>query len=71
MLVKVSDLTVLRIVTSIGGTEVFHFAIWSDNAGNVPPVRVPGLVFPDIEEEFEGDPLRQKDLIMPEPTQFV
>jgi hypothetical protein len=71
MAVKVTDLTVLRIVTSIGGTEVFHFAIWNDNAGNVPALRVPGLVFPDIEEEFEGDPLRQKDLIMPEPTQFI
>lgn len=71
MALKVTDLTVLRIVTSIGGTEVFHFAIWSDSAGNVVPVRVPGLVFPDIEEEFEGDPLRQKDLIMPEPCEFI
>ena len=71
MAVKVTDLTVLRIVTSIGGTEVFHFAIWNDGAGNVPPVRVPGLVFPDIAAKFEGDPLRQKSLIMPEPTQFI
>lgn len=68
---KVSDLTVLRIVTSIGGVEVYHFAIWSDGAGNVPAVRVPGLVFPDIEEAFEGDPLREKGLIMPEPCQFI
>jgi len=71
MALKVTDLTVLRIVTSIGGTEVFHFAIWSDSAGNVVPVHVPGLTFPDIEEAFEGDPLRQKDLIMPEPCQFI
>ncbi len=56
MSVKVSDLTVLRVVTGIGGAEVFHFAIWSDSAGNVPPVKVPGLSFPDIEEKFEGDP---------------
>lgn len=68
---KVSDLTVLRIVTSIGGVEVYHFAIWSDSAGNVPAVRVPGLVFPDIATVFEGDPLREKDLIMPEPCQFI
>jgi len=67
----VSDLTVLRIVTSIGGVEVYHFAIWSDSAGNVPPVRVPGLIFPDIEAKFEGDPLREKDLIMPEPCTFI
>ncbi len=71
MSVKVSDLTVLRIVTSIGGTEVFHFAIWNDGAGNIPAVRVPGLAFPDIEEAFDGDPLRQKSLIMPEPCAFI
>lgn len=68
---KVSDLTVLRIVTSIGGVEVYHFAIWSDGAGNVPAVKVPGLVFPDIATVFEGDPLREKDLIMPEPCEFI
>lgn len=68
---KVSDLTVLRIVASIGGTEVFHFAIWNDGAGDCPKVRVPGLFFPDIEEAFDGDPLRQKSLIMPEPCQFI
>ena len=68
---KVSDLTVLRIVTSIGGTEVYHFAIWSDGAGNVPAVKVPGLIFPDIEKKFDGDELRQKSLIMPEPCQFL
>jgi hypothetical protein len=68
---KVSDLTVLRIVTSIGGTEVYHFAIWSDGAGNVPAVKVPGLVFPDIGKKFDGDELRQKSLIMPEPCQFI
>ena len=71
MSVKVSDLAVLRIVTSIGGTEVFHFAIWNDSAGNVPAVRVPGLAFPDIGTVFEGDPLRQKSLIMPEPCAFI
>src|SRR5205823_2297778 len=71
MLSKVTDLTVLNIVTSIGGTEVFHFAIWNDGAGNVPAVSVPGLTFPDIEEAFDGDPLRQKSLIMPEPCKFI
>jgi len=71
MSVKVSDLTVLRIGTNIGGTEVFHFAIWNDGAGNVPSVRVRGLTFPDIATVFEGDPLREKDLIMPEPCEFI
>lgn len=68
---KASDLTVLRIITSIGGVEVFHFAIWEDGAGNVPEVHIPGLTFPDIEEEFEDDPLRAKALVMPEPCTFI
>ncbi len=68
---KVSDLTVLRIVASIGGVEVYHFAIWSDGAGNVPAVTVPGLVFPDIATEFQGRRRREKDLIMPEPCDFI
>lgn len=67
----VTDPTVLRIVASIGGTEVWHFAIWDDLAGNVPAVHVPGLTFPDIGTVFEGDELRQKDLIMPEPCEFI
>jgi hypothetical protein len=68
---KASALDMLTILPCIGGTEVFHFAIWHDNAGNVPAVSVPGVTFPDIEEEFEGDPARQKDLIMPEPCKFL
>ena len=50
---------------------MWHFAIWDDRAGNAPAVHVPGLTFPDIGTVFEGDELRQKDLIMPEPCQFI
>ena len=50
---------------------MYHFAIWSDGAGNVPAVHVPGLTFPDIATVFEGDELRQKSLIMPEPCEFI
>lgn len=71
MAMKVTDVTVLRIVTSIGGTEVYHFAIWMDGAGKVVPVTFRGLEFPDIGVVFEGDPLREKDLIMPEPCTFI
>jgi hypothetical protein len=60
----------LRILAAIGGTEVFHFAIWHDKAGNAPAVSVPGVTFPDM-ESFEGDSSRQKDLIMPEPCRFL
>jgi hypothetical protein len=67
---KVTDLTVLRILLGIGGSEVVHFAIWHDKAGNAPAVTVPGVSFPDM-NSFEGDPLRQKNLIMPEPCKFI
>lgn len=67
---KVSNVFVLKVVVGIGGTEVNHFAIWHDKAGNAPAVTVPGVSFPDI-ESFDGDPTRQKNLIMPEPCQFI
>lgn len=67
---KVTDLTVLKILLGIGGAEVNHFAIWHDKAGNAPEVSVPGVSFPDM-KSFEGDPLRQKNLIMPEPCKFI
>lgn len=65
-----TNLTVLRILLGIGGAEVNHFTIWHDKAGNAPEVSVPGVSFPDM-ESFDGDELRQKNLIMPEPCTFV
>lgn len=67
---KVTDLTVLKILLGIGGAEVVHFAIWHDKAGNAPEVSVAHVSFPDM-KKFEGDPLRQKNLIMPEPCKFI
>jgi len=67
---KVTDLTVLKILLGIGGSEVNHFAIWHDKAGNAPEVKVSGVSFPDM-KSFEGDELRQKNLIMPEPCKFI
>jgi hypothetical protein len=67
---KTTDLTVLKILLGIGGSEVNHFAIWHDKAGNAPEVSVPGVSFPDM-KSFEGDELRQKNLIMPEPCKFI
>ncbi len=60
----------VRILAGIGGVEVNHFAVWHDKAGNAPAVSVPGLVFPDL-DSFNGDELRQKDLIFPEPCKFI
>jgi hypothetical protein len=70
---KVTNLTVLRIVLSIGGSEVNHFAIWHDKAGNAPAVTIPGpggVEFPDM-EDFEGNERKQNNLIMPEPCAFI
>jgi hypothetical protein len=70
---KVTNLTVLRIVVSIGGAEVNHFAIWHDKAGNAPAVTIPGeggVAFPDL-EDFVGDQNKQNNLIMPEPCAFI
>jgi Ferritin-like domain len=70
---RVTNVTVLRIVVSIGGAEVNHFAIWHDKAGNAPEVTIPGpggVSFPDM-EDFEGNESRQNNLIMPEPCTFI
>ncbi len=66
----VTDRTVLKIMFGIGGSEVNHFAIWHDKAGNTPPVSVEGVTFPDM-ENFNGDELRQNNLVMPEPCDFI
>jgi hypothetical protein len=70
LLPQVTHPDVVRIVASIGGTEVNHFAVWHDKAGNAPAVTVGNLVFPDL-TKFNGDESRQTNLIMPEPTQFL
>jgi hypothetical protein len=67
---KVKNRTVLKILFGIGGAEVNHFAIWHDKAGNAPEVSVPGVTFPDM-ESFDGNPRKQKNLIMPEPCKFI
>ena len=67
---RVTHNEVLRILLSIGGTEIMHFQTWQDKAGNAPPLTDPtnGLVFPDLNADGE---LTQTNLIMPEPTPFL
>jgi hypothetical protein len=67
---RVTHPEVLRILLSIGGTEIMHFQTWHDKAGNAPPLTDPtnGLVFPDLNADGE---LTQTNLIMPEPTIFL
>jgi len=68
---KVSNLEVLRILLSIGPTETSHFQTWHDKAGNAPAVTDGTLVFPDLgSRPFTSEAL-QKNLIMPEPCQFI
>jgi len=65
---KCSSLLALRIVSSIGGTEVAHFEIWNDKAGDAPPVDSgDGLVFPDL----NLNPATTTSLVMPRPCKFI
>ena len=73
---QVTNIDVLRIVVSIGGVEVNHFAVWHDKAGNavaqpLAGVRDPetGTFFPDL--NASGSELTQTNLIFPEPCDFL
>lgn len=75
---RVTGLEVLRIVLSIGGTEIMHFQTWSDKAGNAPPIPdavdpVTGVhvTFPHLNAPPLGGEDFQTNLIMPEPTSFL
>jgi hypothetical protein len=65
---KCSTLLALRIVTSIEGSEVAHFEIWNDKAGDAPSVDSgDGLVFPDL----NLNPATTTNLVMPRPCKFI
>jgi hypothetical protein len=73
---QVTNIDVLRIVLSIGGVEVNHFAVWHDKAGNavaspLAGVRDPetGTFFPDLNKS--GGQATQTNLIFPEPADFL
>ena len=75
---RASNVEVLRILLSIGGTEICHFQTWQDKAGNVVPVAnvidpVTGVsvTFPDLNSPPFGGEDFQTNLIMPEPTRFL
>jgi hypothetical protein len=75
---RVSSAEVLRIVLSIGGTEICHFQTWHDKAGNAPhlidvvdPVTGVSVTFPDLNSPPFGGEDFQTNLIMPEPTVFL
>lgn len=75
---RVTSLEVLRILLSIGGTEIMHFQTWSDKAGNievlpdvVDPVTGVHVTFPDLNSSPFGGEDFQTNLIMPEATAFL
>lgn len=68
---KTTSLEVLRIVLSIGGTEIMHFQTWHDKAGNAVPLTDGSLVFPDLTTHIPQPESLQSNLIMPEPTIFL
>lgn len=75
---RVSSTEVLRILLSIGGTEICHFQTWHDKAGNVPllndvvdPVTGVSVTFPNLNSPPLGGEDFQTNLIMPEPTVFL
>jgi len=74
---RATNVEVLRILLSIGGTEICHFQTWHDKAGNVvltdaiDPVTGVSVSFPDLNSPPLGGEDFQTNLIMPEPTVFL
>ena len=84
---KVTNLEVLRVLLSIGGSEIMHFQVWHDKAGNAPNITDGNLSFPPLntnkdpntglifvqegKTETPAPDLFQTNLIMPEPTIFL
>src|SRR3984893_12279206 len=77
---KVTDLEVLRVLLSIGGSEIMHFQTWQDKDGNATNITDGSLTFPQL--NIGVDPNTgvkstnaansfQTNLIMPEPTVFL
>ena len=72
---QVSSPEVERILLSIGGSEIMHFQIWQDKAGNatpltdVDPVTGATVTFTDLTTN-QPDTL-QANLLMPEPCEFI
>jgi len=76
---KATSLEVIRIIAAIGGTEIQHFEVWQDKAGNAPPVPLAtGTLFPQLpiapDQTPNGiDPADPIDTnqIMPRPCKFI
>ena len=79
---KVTSPEVTRIVAAIGGSEIQHFEVWQDKAGNAPPVPATG---PSAGSQFPQLPIApdqtpdgvdaaspgDTNQIMPRPCKFI
>ncbi|HTU28860.1 MAG TPA: ferritin-like domain-containing protein [Solirubrobacteraceae bacterium] len=73
---QVSSLEVLRIVTSIGGTEVDHFGVWQDVAANAVEPPLSGVTDPETGTTFpnldaSGQNSTRANNIFPKPCEFI
>jgi len=77
---KVTDPEVLRVLLSIGGSEIMHFQTWQDKAGNATNITDGDLTFPNLNSGINPNTgvkstaaanSFQTNLIMPEPTIFL
>jgi hypothetical protein len=76
---KATSREVIQILAAIGGSEVMHFQIWQDKAGNAPPVpAATGALFPQLpiapDQTPNGiDPADPMDTnqVMPRPCKFI
>jgi hypothetical protein len=72
---KVSSLEVLRILVSIGGSEIMHFQTWQDKAGNALPLNftdpITGATVTFVDLTTGQPDTLQANLIMPEPCDFI
>jgi hypothetical protein len=78
LILSVRDPEALRVLVSILGVEVNHFAVWHDKAGNavsqpLAGVTDPetGVTFPDLNSPPFGGEQFQTNLIFPEPCDFI
>lgn len=70
---RVSSPEVLRITISIGGSEIMHFQVWHDKAGNAVALtdNQPGGTLTFVNLAVGQPESLQANLIMPEPTDFI
>ena len=72
---KVRSPEVLRILLSIGGSEIMHFQTWQDKAGNATPLTVQdpvtGVTVTFTDLTTNQPETLQANLIFPEPCEFL